>query len=166
MLQFLERAGYALQLMRDLIADRDGFDEAGRANFSADVNVVMNVLDREILRVNVLFVISLLWRGWLRFRSRRLSFRCCDGWTRVVFLSLAAELAILALLVLLQKYVKLAAKVFQLLVKLAVSLQGQLQLLGQLQVDAIRVSELNAEVPHVLALPSVFLPEVSEFLVA
>ena len=126
----------------------------------------MNVFDREILRENVLFVISRFWFGGLRSRDRRLSCCCFDSLPRVVFLSFTTELAILALLELLQKYVQLVAQVFQLFVEFAVSLKGQLQLLRELQDNAIRRSELNVQRGVVLTLPSHFFPEAGCFLVA
>lgn len=142
--QLLQRAGDALQLIREFVGHRLGFDAAGRTGNFVGANAVVHGLDRQILGEDVLPVIPRLWFG--RLLRWRVEYRCC--WSRariVVFFGCFAELAILALLVLLQKYVELVAQVLHLFIELTVALKRQLELLRKLRVEPIGFAELSVQ---------------------
>ncbi len=153
--KFLECLRDALDLICDLVSYQFCFEETGRADFAAVLDVMMDVFLGQVLRQYVLLMVACKRFSWLPF-----GLDYADSRSGIAeFFVLGAELAALVFLVLPEKYVELVVEAFELLMEVSVGFQGQLQLLRQIFVRAIGLSQLQAKRGQLIALPLGLLPE-------
>ena len=128
MLKLLEGLRDTFELVCDLVPHFLRLDEACRANLLCFVDVMVDVLNRQVLVEDVLLVHA---------RSGIFGLRRLPTWWRVrvaawlMLLSGCSEFGSCLSLVLLQQDIQLVAQILELLLQIRVALQGQRQLLRQ-----------------------------------
>lgn len=149
-LQSFNRVNYLFELVRELVADKDGFRNAMRADCIFRLDAMRHWFGRQVLKVDMLFVIPILWRLWNGrscCRSGRSWVVMFGGWT-VVFA--------ITFLFLHEQFIELLLKIDKKFAQLCVALQRFLKLILKLFQNAVLALYLFAIANTLLSKPQKF----------